>query len=61
MKKLGADVLKKIVDEIARMGKSTILECLVRFCDAIKTLYTRDYLSKPTPRDLQRLLRKVEA
>ncbi|VVA39533.1 PREDICTED: putative nuclease HARBI1, partial [Prunus dulcis] len=24
------------VDEIARMGKSTILECLVRFCDAVE-------------------------
>ncbi|CAL2278674.1 unnamed protein product [Prunus armeniaca] len=22
------------VDEIAKMGKSTILECLVKFCDA---------------------------
>ncbi|CAL2227705.1 unnamed protein product [Prunus armeniaca] len=40
------------VDEIARMRKSTILECLVRFYDAIETLYTRDYLSKPAPRDL---------
>ncbi|CAL8169001.1 unnamed protein product [Prunus armeniaca] len=34
------------VDEIARMGKSTILE---------------EYLRKPTPRDLQRLLQKGEA
>ncbi|CAL2240387.1 unnamed protein product [Prunus armeniaca] len=49
------------VDEIARMGKSTILECLVRFCDAVKNLYTREYLRKPTPRDLQRLLQKGEA
>ncbi|XP_021829759.1 uncharacterized protein LOC110769995 [Prunus avium] len=47
--------------EIARMGKSTTLESLVRFCDAIETLYTRDYLRRPTPRDLQRLLQKAEA
>ena len=44
------------VDEIARMGKSTTLEALVRFCQAVETLYTRDYLRRPTPRDLQRLL-----
>ncbi|CAL9029176.1 unnamed protein product [Prunus brigantina] len=49
------------VDEIARMGKSTTLEALVRFCDTVETLYTRDYLCKPTPRDLQRLLQKAEA
>ncbi|CAL2258696.1 unnamed protein product [Prunus armeniaca] len=44
------------VDEVARMGKSTTLEALVRFCDAVENLYTRDYLRRPTPRDLQRLL-----
>ncbi|CAL2266253.1 unnamed protein product [Prunus armeniaca] len=49
------------VDEIARMRKSTILESLVRLCDEIETIYTRDYLRKPTPRDLQRLLQKTEA
>ncbi|KAI5343792.1 hypothetical protein L3X38_011668 [Prunus dulcis] len=49
------------VDEIARMGKSTTLEALVRFCQAVETLYTRDYLRRPTPRDLQRLLQKAEA
>ncbi|VVA41557.1 PREDICTED: putative nuclease HARBI1, partial [Prunus dulcis] len=49
------------VDEIARMGKSTVLESLVRFCDAVETLYTRDYLRRPTPSDLQRLLQKAES
>ncbi|KAL6276359.1 hypothetical protein ACE6H2_019960 [Prunus campanulata] len=49
------------VDEIARMGKSTTLKALVRFCDAVETLYTRDYLRRPTPRDLQRLLQKAES
>ncbi|CAL2230324.1 unnamed protein product [Prunus armeniaca] len=48
------------VHEIARMGKSTILECLVIFYDVIETLYTRDYLRKPTPRDLQMFLQKAE-
>ncbi|KAI5345126.1 hypothetical protein L3X38_013003 [Prunus dulcis] len=32
------------VDEIAQMGKSTTLVALVRFCDAVETLCTRDYL-----------------
>ncbi|CAL2265193.1 unnamed protein product [Prunus armeniaca] len=49
------------VDEIARMGKSTILESLVRFCDAVENLYTRDYLHRPTPRDPQLLLQKAES
>ncbi|CAL9000412.1 unnamed protein product [Prunus brigantina] len=40
------------VDEIARMGKPTTLESFVKFCYAIETLYTRDYLRKLTPRDL---------
>ncbi|KAI5341868.1 hypothetical protein L3X38_009743 [Prunus dulcis] len=48
-------------NEIVRMGKSTKLEALVRFCQAVETLYTRDYLRRPTPRDLQRLLQKAEA
>ncbi|CAL2247221.1 unnamed protein product [Prunus armeniaca] len=49
------------VDKIARMGKSTILESLVRFCDAVENLYTMDNLRRPTPRDLQRLLQKAES
>ncbi|CAL9003950.1 unnamed protein product [Prunus brigantina] len=49
------------VDEIARMGKSFILECLARFYGAVENLYTREYLRKPTPRDLHRLLQKAEA
>ncbi|XP_008223137.1 PREDICTED: uncharacterized protein LOC103322956 [Prunus mume] len=43
------------------MGKSTILESLVRFCDAVETLYTRDYLRRPTPSELQPLLQKAES
>ncbi|XP_021822866.1 uncharacterized protein LOC110764250 [Prunus avium] len=49
------------VDEITWMGKSSTLESLVRFCDTVGTLYTRDYLHRPMPRDLQQLLQKAEA
>jgi len=49
------------VDEIARMGKSTVLECLVRFCAAVEAIYTTEYLRKPTRDDLKRLLAKGEA
>ncbi|CAL2237442.1 unnamed protein product [Prunus armeniaca] len=49
------------MDEIVRMGKSTTLESLVRFCDAVETLYIRDYLHRSTPMDLQRLLQKAKA
>ncbi|XP_070667955.1 uncharacterized protein [Malus domestica] len=48
------------VDEIARMGKSIILESLMRFCGAIESIYTAKYLRKPTNMDLQRLLKKAE-
>ncbi|CAL2279119.1 unnamed protein product [Prunus armeniaca] len=41
------------VDEITRMRKSTMLETLVRFCDAVEILYTKDYLRKPKLEDFQ--------
>ncbi|XP_070672425.1 uncharacterized protein [Malus domestica] len=46
------------VDEIVRMGKSTIMESLMRFCSAIEALYCNEYLRKPTTMDMQRLLKK---
>ncbi|XP_068304429.1 uncharacterized protein [Pyrus communis] len=48
------------VDEIVRMGKLTILESLIRFCSAIESIYTTEYLQIPTEMDLQRLLKKAE-
>ncbi|XP_050156194.1 uncharacterized protein LOC126630072 [Malus sylvestris] len=48
------------VDEITRMGKSTILESLMRFCFTIEAFYTNEYLRKTMLRDLRRLLRKGE-
>ncbi|XP_048421441.1 uncharacterized protein LOC125468873, partial [Pyrus x bretschneideri] len=48
------------VDEITRMGKSTILESLMRVCGAIESIYTAEYLRKPTNMDLEWLLKKAE-
>ncbi|XP_068344224.1 uncharacterized protein [Pyrus communis] len=48
------------VDEIIRMGKSTILESLMRFYGAIESIYTAEYLWKPTNMDLERLLKNAE-
>ncbi|XP_068329916.1 uncharacterized protein [Pyrus communis] len=48
------------VDKIKRMEKSIILESLMRFCRAIESIYTAEYLRKPTDMDLQRLLNKAE-
>ncbi|XP_068319648.1 uncharacterized protein [Pyrus communis] len=48
------------VDEITRMGKSTILESMMRFCAVIESIYTVEYLWRPTDMDLQRLLKKGE-
>ncbi|KAM1457442.1 hypothetical protein ACFX2I_034608 [Malus domestica] len=48
------------VDEITRMGKTTVLKSLMQFCSAIEAMYTNEYLRKPTPRDMRRLLRKGE-
>ncbi|KAM2455289.1 hypothetical protein PS1_015312 [Malus domestica] len=46
------------MDDITRMGKSTILESLMRFYGTIQSIYTAEYLRKPTDMDLQRLLKK---
>ncbi|XP_070667496.1 uncharacterized protein [Malus domestica] len=48
------------VDEIVRMRKSTILESLMRFCSAIESIYTTEYLRRLTEMDLQRLLKKCK-
>ncbi|KAM2766222.1 hypothetical protein COP1_022157 [Malus domestica] len=48
------------VDEIARIGKSSILQCLMRFCGAIESIYTAEYLRQPTHMDLEKPLKKAE-
>ncbi|XP_009150828.2 putative nuclease HARBI1 [Brassica rapa] len=43
-------------DEYLRLGESTALSCLHHFTDGIIQLFGKEYLRRPTPEDLQRLL-----
>ncbi|XP_013617368.1 PREDICTED: putative nuclease HARBI1 [Brassica oleracea var. oleracea] len=45
-----------MVDEYLRMGETTALLCLEKFTQEIIHLYGEEYLRRPTPEDLQRLL-----
>ncbi|XP_048633035.1 uncharacterized protein LOC106412678 [Brassica napus] len=44
------------VDEYLRFGESTALSCLTHFTDAVILLFGEEYLRRPNPEDLQRLL-----
>ncbi|XP_048622932.1 putative nuclease HARBI1 [Brassica napus] len=44
------------VDEYLRLGESTALLCLHKFTENIIRLFGDEYLRRPTPEDLQRLL-----
>ncbi|KAI5313427.1 hypothetical protein L3X38_042601 [Prunus dulcis] len=50
-----------VIQMLAYGSSADQVESLVRFCDAVETLYTRDYLRRPMPRDLQLLLQKAES
>ncbi|XP_048623319.1 uncharacterized protein LOC111209293 [Brassica napus] len=44
------------VDEYLRLGESTTRKCLEHFVEGIINLFGEEYLRRPTPADLQRLL-----
>ncbi|XP_074328288.1 uncharacterized protein LOC141666192 [Apium graveolens] len=46
--------------EICRMGESTTLECMKKFCQQVEGLFGQEYLRAPTPTDLRRLLTRGE-
>lgn len=48
------------VDEYVRIGESTIIECLKKFCKRIITIFGQEYLRSPNRADIQRFLNKVE-
>ena len=45
-----------MVDEYLQLGESTALSCLHHFTEGIILLFGDEYLRRPTPEDLQRLL-----
>lgn len=45
-----------IVDEYLRMGESTCLESMYRFCQAVIVVFGQYYCRKPTIEDTWRLL-----
>ncbi|GAA0147991.1 hypothetical protein LIER_07551 [Lithospermum erythrorhizon] len=47
-------------DEYVKIGSSTVIECLKRFCDGVVHLYEGIYLRKSNGEDLERLLRVAE-
>ncbi|XP_074376968.1 uncharacterized protein LOC141718482 [Apium graveolens] len=46
--------------EICKMGESTTLECMKKFCEQVEGLFGKEYLRAPTPADLRRLLARGE-
>ena len=49
------------VDEYLRLGETTTLSCVEHFVEGIIYLFGEEYLRRPTPTDLQRLLDVGEA
>jgi len=60
MRMLASGVAADSVDEYIKIGSSTTLECLRRFCKGIIRLYEQVYQRAPTQDDLQRILHVSE-
>ncbi|XP_074326731.1 uncharacterized protein LOC141664675 [Apium graveolens] len=45
---------------LLRIGESTTLECMKKFCQQVEGLFGEEYLRAPTPADLRRLLVRGE-
>ncbi|XP_057444961.1 uncharacterized protein LOC130737220 [Lotus japonicus] len=60
MRMLAYGVAADAVDEYIKIGGTTALECVRRFCKGIIRLYEHEYLRAPTQEDLQRILQVSE-
>lgn len=48
------------LDEVIRMGESTSLQCLQRFCEAVVAIFGGEFLRTPTADDLKQILAENE-
>jgi hypothetical protein len=60
MRMLAYGVAADAVDKYIKIGGTTTLECLLRFCKGVIRLYEQVYLRAPTQDDLQRILHVSE-
>ncbi|XP_057427453.1 uncharacterized protein LOC130720774 [Lotus japonicus] len=60
MRMLAYGVAADAVDEYIKIGETTTLECLRRFCKGIIRLYEQEYMRAPTQEDMQRILQVSE-
>ncbi|XP_003565518.1 uncharacterized protein LOC100834784 [Brachypodium distachyon] len=49
------------LDECYRIGETTSIDCLRKFVEGVRAIFGQEYLRKPTPADIQRLLQMGEA
>ena len=47
------------IDEYVRIGESTTIECVKRFCQGVVEIFGSEYLRSPNATDISRLLRKA--
>jgi hypothetical protein len=60
MRILSNGIAADLTDEYVRIGESTALKCLYRFCDAVIAVFGEEYLRSPTVDDLKRILAENE-
>ncbi|XP_016205964.1 uncharacterized protein LOC107646283 [Arachis ipaensis] len=57
---LAYGVAADAVDDYVRIGESTTIECLEKFVEGVISVFEDEYLRKPNPNDVQRLLQMAE-
>ena len=50
---------KDSIDEYVKIGESTLIECVKRFCQGVVETFGPEYLRSPNATDISRLLRKA--